>query len=144
MEVRRPEVAAPKVSPPTPIAAERAGEIDGRRGPRLLVRSRWVFASLAAGVLSVFGLWFIKTQTKSQSLPQIHSRAVLPLRDLSPDSGQEYFADGITEELITNLAQTLPLRVVRRTSVMRYKQTSEPEQIGRELGVEGAVVRSGN
>jgi TolB-like protein/Tfp pilus assembly protein PilF len=68
---------------------------------------------------------------------------------LSPDSGQDYLADGITEELITSLAQSLPLRVISRTSVMRYKQSSEPiNQIARQLGVEaiveGAVARSGN
>jgi len=149
VEVRWPELATATVSPLPPAAAESSAEIDGRPGARQLLRIRWVFALLAAGVLCVFGLWIIKTQAKNHTLPQIHSIAVLPLRDLSPDSGQEYFADGITEEIITNLAQTLPLRVISRTSVMRYKQTSEPiKQIARELGVEaiveGAVARSGN
>jgi TolB-like protein/Tfp pilus assembly protein PilF len=74
---------------------------------------------------------------------------VLPLQDLSPGGGHEFFADGITEEVTTNLAQTLPLRVISRTSVMRYKKTDKPiTQIARELGVEaiveGSVARSGD
>jgi TolB-like protein/Tfp pilus assembly protein PilF len=79
----------------------------------------------------------------------IHSIAVLPLQSLSPDAGQDYFADGITEELITNLAQRLKLRVISRTSVMPYKGTNKPiGQIARELGVEaiveGSVARVGD
>ena len=94
-------------------------------------------------------LWIIQVQAKHGHATQIHSLAVLPLRNLSADPGQEYFADGVTEELITNLAQSLPLRVISRTSVMRYKQSTEPiSQIAHELGVEaiveGAVARSGD
>ena len=74
---------------------------------------------------------------------------MLPLQNLSPDAGQDYLADGITEELTTSLAETLPLRVISRTSVMPYKQTNKSiRQIARELGVdaivEGSVARSGN
>ena len=74
---------------------------------------------------------------------------MLPLRNLSPDPGQDFLADGVTEELITDLAQSLPLRVISRTSVMRYRETNQPlSQIARELGVEaiveGAVARAGN
>jgi len=79
----------------------------------------------------------------------IRSIAVLPLQNFSADPEQEYFADGMTDELITDLAQVRALRVVSRTSVMRYKGTRVPlPQIGRELGVdagiEGSVLRSGN
>ena len=81
--------------------------------------------------------------------PRIGSIAVLPLGNLSGDPGQEYFADGMTEELITNLGKISALRVISRTSVMRYKKTDEPlPQIARELNVdaivEGSVLRSGN
>lgn len=112
-------------------------------------RRHWIFASLAAAGLLVLGLWIFEMQAKPHASAQIHSLAVLPLQNLSPDPGQGYFADGVTEELITDLAQSLPLRVISRTSVMRYKQTSEPmTQIARELGVdaviEGAVARSGD
>jgi TolB-like protein len=81
--------------------------------------------------------------------PRIHSLAVLPLEDLSGDPAQEYFADGMTDELITRLAQNQALRVISRTSVMQYKKVHRPlADVARELGVdgilEGSVERSGN
>lgn len=80
--------------------------------------------------------------------PRIESLAVLPLASLSRDPEQEYFADGITEELITQLCQVRALKVISRTSVMRYKEAKKPmPEIGRELKVdavaEGSVQRSG-
>jgi len=83
------------------------------------------------------------------SAPAIHSLAVLPLENLSGDPRQQYFADGMTEELTTELSQVSSLRVVSRTSAMRYKgtQKSVPE-IARELNVdavvEGSVQREGD
>ena len=79
----------------------------------------------------------------------IDSIAVLPLANLSGDPSQEYFADGITEALITELAKVGSLRVVSRTSVMRYKGRTEPiPQIARALRVrgllEGSVVKLGD
>lgn len=79
----------------------------------------------------------------------IRSLAVLPFENLSGDAEQEYFADGMTDALITDLASIGALRVISRQSVMQYKRTrtSLPE-IGRELGVEavveGSVLRSGD
>jgi TolB-like protein/DNA-binding winged helix-turn-helix (wHTH) protein/Flp pilus assembly protein TadD len=80
---------------------------------------------------------------------RMRSIAVLPLDNLSGDSNQEYFADGITDELITDLAQIHSLRVISRTSVMQFKRTKKNlPQIAAELNVdaviEGSVVRSGN
>jgi len=81
--------------------------------------------------------------------PQIRSLAVLPLENLSRDPEQEYFADGMTDAVITDLAKISALRVISRTSVMRYKRTqkSVPE-IAKELNVdavmEGSIERSGN
>ena len=83
------------------------------------------------------------------SAPGIHSLAVLPLENLSGDPQQQYFADGMTEELTTELSQVSSLRIVSRTSAMRYKgmQKSVPE-IARELNVdavvEGSVEREGD
>jgi adenylate cyclase len=80
---------------------------------------------------------------------RIESIAVLPLINLSGDPSQEYFADGITEALITELAKIRSLRVVSRTSVMRYRGTKEAvPQIARALRVqailEGSVMKSGD
>jgi TolB-like protein/Tfp pilus assembly protein PilF len=79
----------------------------------------------------------------------IRSVAVLPLDNLSGDPGQDYFADGMTDELTTMLAKNSTLRVVSRTSVMQYKGARRPlPEIARELGVdgvlEGSVERTGD
>ncbi|MEP6472035.1 MAG: tetratricopeptide repeat protein, partial [Acidobacteriota bacterium] len=81
--------------------------------------------------------------------PEIKSLSVLPLENLSGDPAQEYFADGMTDELIARLSKISALRVISRTSAMRYKgsKKSLPE-IARELQVdaivEGSVLRSGD
>jgi TolB-like protein/lipoprotein NlpI len=79
----------------------------------------------------------------------ISSIAVLPLENLTGDPGQEYFADGITDELIGQLGRISALRVISRTSVMQYKRKAKPlPQIARELGVdavlEGSLQKSGD
>ena len=79
----------------------------------------------------------------------IRSLAVLPLENLSGDPAQEYFADVMTDEVITMLAKNPSLRVISRTSVMQYKKVHRPlREIAQELGVdgilEGSVGRSGN
>ena len=85
---------------------------------------------------------------QARAVPPIHSLAVLPLDNLSGDPSEEFFADGLTDQLITDLARVGSLRVISRTSVMRYKGAKKglPE-IARELNVdaivEGSVVRSG-
>jgi TolB-like protein/DNA-binding winged helix-turn-helix (wHTH) protein len=84
----------------------------------------------------------------NQASPKIRSLAVLPLESLSGDTSQDYFADGMTDELITDLGQISALRVISRTSIMTYKHARKllPE-IARELNVdavvEGTVLRSG-
>jgi TolB-like protein/Flp pilus assembly protein TadD len=80
---------------------------------------------------------------------KIDSLAVLPLENLSGEREQDYFADGMTEELIATLGKIGALRVISRTSVMQYKGARKPlPQIGRELNVdavvEGSVMRSGD
>jgi TolB-like protein/DNA-binding winged helix-turn-helix (wHTH) protein/Tfp pilus assembly protein PilF len=76
-------------------------------------------------------------------MPHIESLAVLPLANLSGDPAQEYFADGMTEALTADLAQIGALRVISRTSVMRYKNTKKPlPEIARELKVDAVILGS--
>ena len=86
---------------------------------------------------------------RGQYSPQISALAVIPLENLSRDPEQEYFADGMTDALITSLAKMGSVRVTSRTSIMRYKGTTKSiKEIGRELNVdavvEGTVMRSGD
>jgi TolB-like protein/DNA-binding winged helix-turn-helix (wHTH) protein/Flp pilus assembly protein TadD len=149
------------VSPESPDRTSASGDVDPAL-PNVLPhaatglagsnRRRWTaqriaFAaalSLGLSVLAVFlGLSWVRRPTGIRSL------AVLPMDNFSGDASQEYFADGMTDELITDLAQIRALRVVSRTSVMMYKGTRKPlSQIARELNVdavvEGSVFRSGD
>jgi len=110
--------------------------------------ARWIVAALAL-LLSVpiLGVWLLRSRGSAPT--GIRSLAVLPLENLSGDAAQNYFADGMTDELITDLAQISALRVISRTSVMAYKGARKPlPQIARELNVdavvEGSVLRSGD
>ena len=89
--------------------------------------------------------WLLQSRGPS---PTIRSLAVLPLENLSGDASQEYFADGMTDQLIATLGQISALRVISRTSVMGYKGARKPlPQIARELNVdaviEGSILRAG-
>jgi TolB-like protein/DNA-binding winged helix-turn-helix (wHTH) protein len=80
---------------------------------------------------------------------EIASLAVLPLENLSGDPGQAYFADGVTDALITELARVGTFRVISRTTMLRYKETTKTvQQIGRDLNVdalvEGTILHAGN
>jgi TolB-like protein/DNA-binding winged helix-turn-helix (wHTH) protein/tetratricopeptide (TPR) repeat protein len=103
-------------------------------------------AILVACLAALTVAWLLPT--RHHSAP-IRSLAVLPLNNLSGDPSQEYFADGMTDELITELARIPNLRVVSRTSVMAYKGSRRPlPDIARQLDVdaivEGSIVRSGD
>jgi TolB-like protein/DNA-binding winged helix-turn-helix (wHTH) protein/Tfp pilus assembly protein PilF len=98
-------------------------------------------------LIAAFAVW--KFHFRNASPPSIRSLAVLPLESLSADASQDYFADGMTDELITDLSQISALRVISRTSVMPYKHAGKSlPQIARELDVdavvEGTVLRSGD
>jgi len=104
---------------------------------------------LVAAISAALFYLFVSRRNGPIAPPVIQSLAVLPLSNLSGDSGQEYFADGMTEALTTELARLGALRVISRTSAMQYKgaRKSIPEIAG-ELNVdgivEGSVTRSGN
>jgi eukaryotic-like serine/threonine-protein kinase len=122
----------------------------------VLARKRWrwpvagvaalVFVTLLLLALDVGG-W--RDLLLGGGAAQIRSLAVLPLENLSRDPEQEYFAEGMTEALITDLSKIRALRVISRTSAMHYKGTTKTlPEIARELGVdgviEGSVLRAGN
>jgi TolB-like protein len=105
----------------------------------------WAVAAVLIAMLSVgayisMDVGGIQSWLKGVGSPQIHSLAVLPLQNLSSDPAQEYFSDGMTDSLITDLAQIGSVKVISRTSSMRYKKTDKSlPEIARELNVDGVV-----
>lgn len=92
------------------------------RRPRVAPRTRLglVLAGVAVLVLLAFTYVISRTRARGAARPQIRSLAVLPLKNLSGDATQEYLADGMTEALIGRLSNIHDLRVISRTSVMRF------------------------
>jgi len=114
---------------------------------RLWPTRRVIFALALVLGLPILAVWLFRSRGRAPT--GIRSLAVLPLESLSGDASQGYFADGMTDELITDLSQISALRVISRTSVMVYKGARKPlPQIARELNVdavvEGTVLRSGD
>jgi len=117
-------------------------------------RFRWTVAlvsfAVIAAALFVLNVFRVRDRILgSTRIPPIQSLAVLPLTNLSGDPDQEYFSDGMTDALITDLAQMGSVKVISRTSIMRYKKTDKSlPEIARELNVggiiEGTVQRSGD
>ena len=147
-------VGAPEpAAPPAPEVSARpasAAEVSSPPLPRHR-RAMWLGAAFSAAALTAV-LIAIAPALQRRAAPAngvpIRSLAVLPLANLTGDPAQEYFSDGMTDALITNLASLPALRVISRQSVMRYKGSATPlPEIARELGVEGvvqgSVVRSG-
>lgn len=120
------------------------------RARRERARLRMVLAAASLAVLLLLGFLLLHRQTPaSPARPQISSIAVLPLENLSNDPAQEYFVEGMTDEIITDLAQLPGLRVISRTSTAQYKGIHKSlSQIARELNVdgviEGTVLRAGD
>src|SRR5438477_4190124 len=116
--------------------------------------NRWLVPGLALVFVVITALVAVNARAWRDRLfgstgPMIRSLAVLPLENLSREPEQEYFADGMTDELTTDLSKIGALRVVSRTSAMHYKGTNKTlPEIARELNVdgvvEGSVMRSGN
>jgi TolB-like protein/DNA-binding winged helix-turn-helix (wHTH) protein/Flp pilus assembly protein TadD len=121
--------------------------IDASTAPRQPLRPWKLFASGLARLL--VALFSRILYSGNQASPKIRSIAVLPLESLSSDPSQDYFSDGMTDELITALAQISALRVISRTSIMTYKGVRKLlPAIARELNVEavveGTVLRFGD
>jgi TolB-like protein/DNA-binding winged helix-turn-helix (wHTH) protein/Tfp pilus assembly protein PilF len=117
---------------------------------RRVLAAKWQLLSVGVAVVVVAISLAAKMAVSSRSQPKpIESLAVLPLENLSNDPEQDYFADGMTDDLITDLAKIRALRVISRMSVMQYKGTKKPvPEIARELKVdavlEGTVTRDQN
>ncbi len=159
------ETDAPPMPAPMVFAAAEPTEVDqdpdpgfaedarGRAVRQVPLSSALLWGS--AAVLLVLALTATFFQLRSRILPggahprQITSIAVLPMENLSGDVNQDYFADGMTDELIASLARISSLRVISRTTAMEYKGTHESlERIAHDLNVdavvEGTVLRSGD
>jgi TolB-like protein/DNA-binding winged helix-turn-helix (wHTH) protein/Flp pilus assembly protein TadD len=145
--VRRPELTIQ--TPPAEAAGDLpalSGELRSRKP--LLSPFVWkITASMLLLLVASLAAW--KLYSSNRPPPVIRSLAVLPLESLSNDASQDYFADGMTDELISDLGQISALRVISRTSVMAYKHARKPlPQIAGELKVdavvEGTVLRSGD
>jgi TolB-like protein/DNA-binding winged helix-turn-helix (wHTH) protein/Flp pilus assembly protein TadD len=123
--------------------SKRLLSIEGVRWMRFLKKSGLALLL----VLGIFAVWILRPRNAPS--PVIRSLAVLPLENLSRDPAQDYFADGMTDELIAELGQISELRVISRTSVMTYKGSRKSlPQIAQELNVdavvEGTILRSGD
>lgn len=116
---------------------------------------KWAVAGMLAVLLCAIG-FFIKTQSTNNSIitnqvkKQIDkSIAVLPFANLSSDKDNQYFCDGVMEDILNRLSSVKDLRVMSRTSVLRYRDTEQPiSEVGKELGVshilEGSIRRFEN
>jgi serine/threonine-protein kinase len=135
-----PRAVRPELSPPFEAVILRCMERDPARRYQTVAELWGELRQLGIGLAPAAG---------EAPARRITSIAVLPLENLSGDPDQEYFADGMTEELIATLAQVRALRTISRTSMMRYKGVRKPvEEIARELNVdavvEGSVRRAGD
>ena len=146
----RPTEAEQAAMPAQPIGERARGETEGGAPIAAVGHRRQI--GLVASLVScccVLGIaaWMGWTHFYgADAAHSIRSIAVLPLQNLSGDPAQDYFADGMTEELITELSRIQALKVISHTSVMEYKGTRKHlPQIARELGVdgilEGSVIR---
>jgi len=147
-----PREPSPTVAVPTTgIEAVALGDIREEEKAirrRKFAYRRWLPVLAALFVITATVLFYIH-RWNITARENIRSLAVLPLQNLSGDPGQDYFVDGMTDELITDLAQIHSLRVISRTSVMQFKQTQKslPEiaaALNVDAVVEGSVLRTGN
>lgn len=131
----------------TPSAFEKS---EDRRGHQTRTKVLVPALLIVIAVIAILVLRFKRERWLGDpTSSRIQSIVVLPLANLSSDGGQDFFADGMTEELTTDLGKIATLRVISRTSATQYKGTHKPlQQIARELNVdaliEGTVTRSGN
>ncbi|MBS1801812.1 MAG: winged helix-turn-helix domain-containing protein [Acidobacteria bacterium] len=141
------EVPAPAPEPEGPELLDSLAVLDSGESAKKTRVFVWIAMAVLLVAAAGFSIW--KFRAGARRGGRIESLAVLPLDNLSGDATQDYFAEGMTDELITDLAQIRALRVISRTSSGMYKGTREPlPQIARDLHVdavvEGSVVKSGD
>ena len=133
----------------TEVTAEVPVYPQGNSRPRFRYARRWLVPGVAA-LLALAAVYVLsKSRRTDATTHKIASLAVLPLKNLSGDPGQDYLADGMTEALIGRLSMIRGLRVISRTSVMRFQANRTPvPEIARMLDVdaivEGSVIREGS
>jgi TolB-like protein/Tfp pilus assembly protein PilF len=145
----QPEIRSPTLADIDETEIVDAGEpkVSAPVRPRHTALIISVLIFIIGFLAAIYGAGFRESMRMRSSPSRIHSLAVLPMENLSGDREQEYFADGMTAELITELGKISSIRVISRTSVMRYKGVRKPlTQVARELHVdavvEGEVLRS--
>ena len=145
--VPAPADAAPSPSPAPPaVTTHIPVAVRWRAGVLALVAGLVMGGALLAVILGL-DLFGARQWLRRETTASVRSIAVLPLVNMSKEADQDYLVDGVTEQLITTLAQLPDLRVISRTSAMQFKGASKTlPQIGRELGVDtivsGSVIRS--
>jgi len=139
------------ISGKTKAGSEASSPTDNKRSdkPRIGISVIKNFAIAVLLLLAAFFIYDYLWGPGTESSEQDKSIAVLPFTNMTNDPEQEYFSDGITEEILTHLSRIADIRVVSRTSVMQYKNTTKTiPEIGRELGVttilEGSVRKNGD
>jgi TolB-like protein/cytochrome c-type biogenesis protein CcmH/NrfG len=146
-QVEHPEAPSAAAADTASVTASEATSDSLPPTPAGIPRLKWLLLAAALSLAAILGIWIRHRPLHAEE--PIRSLAVLPLDDLSAGTKEDYFADGMTDELITELAHIPGLRVVSRTSVMQDKGARKSlAQIARELNVdaivEGSVVRSGD
>ena len=139
-------------SAPVRPSEESYSSVNSREAPNA-IRKAAVIGTVTVLLAALFLLVSVKDVrgrlSRLYGTPRITSLAVLPLSSLSADPNQEYFSDGLTDALTTELSQISSVKVISRTSAQRYRNTNKPlSQVARELSVngivEGTVQKSGN
>jgi serine/threonine protein kinase/tetratricopeptide (TPR) repeat protein len=133
-------LAAQSASPVSAIAGSSGGLWSAFQSWR---HSRWFWGGVISVALVVAGAGFRLLSEARRRLPSvvsIRSIAVLPLSNVSANSDEQYFADGMTDELVSEISQVHALRVISQTSGAQYRDTKKPiPQIAKELGVDGLI-----
>jgi len=135
----------------TPEGIKRTEEADAMPAEAVRAKRAWIYVAIVGGLLSI-GLFFVGRYTAGtkQNAGTAKSIAVLPFENLSADKQNTYFADGVQDQILTNLAKVSELKVISHTSARQYKSGIQRNlrEIGHQLGVayivEGSVQRAGD